>query len=85
MSAKTIAVAVTALLSLAACGPSEKPTETSDSAVPPVSEPTLNGGAPVTIAPGADAMYPTTPSGPEGLQTPPPVVTPESGAAPSTP
>lgn len=63
-----------ALVCMAACTPHDQPASANENAVPPVSEPTLDGAAPVTIAPGADTMYPVTPD------SPPPVVTPEQGA-----
>ncbi len=67
-----------ALVGMAACTPHDQPAGINENAVPPVSEPTLNGAAPVTIAPGSDTMYPVTPD------SPPPVVTPEQGTPQST-
>ena len=67
-------VAATALVCMAACTPHDQPASVSENAVPPVSEPTLDGAAPVTIAPGSDTIYPVTPD------SPPPVVTPEQSS-----
>lgn len=78
MRVNSIVAATAAVVCLAACTPHDQPTSANDDAIPPLSEPTLDGAAPVKIAPGADTNYPVTPD------SPPPVVTPEQSAPPST-
>ena len=73
MQINSILVA-TALLSLAACTPHDQPASVNENTVPPLSEPTLDGAAPVTIAPESYTLYPVTPD------SPPSVVTPEQGS-----
>lgn len=73
MNLKSIVAATAMAACIAACGPHEQPTSANENAIPPLSEPTLDGAAPVTIGPGADTMEPVTPD------SPPPVVTPEQG------
>ena len=75
MQINSILVAA-ALFSLAACKPHDQPASVNENAVPPLSEPTLDGAAPVTIAPESDTSYPVTPD------SPPPVVTPEQSSPP---
>ena len=80
MRINKILVAATALFNMAACGPRDQPTNANENAAPPLSEPTLDGSAPVTITPGADP-YPVTTGGAEGSQEPP-IVTPDHSAPP---
>lgn len=82
MRVNSIVAATATLICVAACSPPDQPTSTNENAVPPLSEPTLDGGAPVTIAPGGDTAYPVTPGG--AGDGPPPVVTPGQSSGPAT-